>query len=303
MAKHTDVQVDEPVRQEPSAQIFTGGDMDNLDDSNRLHAQAIPAIMACQIVLMGTFQAYRVRGGAMRKNLQLLHPGETFHALVLAADPDTVAELQVKKIKHGGVLFMATMGTALGRVSDNLADCCGPKRNKGLGPFADVAAVQQNAEMVQVQRSNTTPTPEAAQPAPPVEPETAHAPAANAVMRQVQQDLAVGGLALHVAIMDSMLVAAAAQIRQPVCTATEPMLSPTHQATPPPSHSKAAPLQPPLAAPRPTTPPAHLLVPLPLPYALAQAHQPDAAAWQSPTSDADVLPATGAWLPMAGTQR
>ena len=45
-----------------------------------------------------------------------------------------------------------------------------------------------------------------------MEPATAHALAANAVMRQVQQDLAVGALTLHVAVMDSMLVAADAQI-------------------------------------------------------------------------------------------
>ena len=110
VAKYTDVQIDGPVRLEPGAQIFTGSDLDNLDDSNQLHAQAIPAIVACQIVPMGTFKAYRVHGGPLRKGLQLLHPGDTFHALVLVDDPDTVTELRVKEIKHGRLVVASILG-------------------------------------------------------------------------------------------------------------------------------------------------------------------------------------------------
>ena len=57
--------------------------------------------MACQLVVMGAFEASRVNGGSLREDLHLLHPGEAFDPLVLADDPDTFVEVKVKEIKNG----------------------------------------------------------------------------------------------------------------------------------------------------------------------------------------------------------
>ena len=65
------------------------------------------------------------------------------------------------------------------------------------------AALRQSEAKAQTQRLGRPPTPGAAQTAPPVGPETAHAPAASAMMRPVQQDPAMGALATHLAIMES----------------------------------------------------------------------------------------------------
>ena len=42
-----------------------------------------------------------MRRGPLRRDLLLLHPGAAFDVLVLADDPDTVTELQVKEITNG----------------------------------------------------------------------------------------------------------------------------------------------------------------------------------------------------------
>ena len=110
VAKCTGVQVDEPAWLEPDARVFPRGDLDHLADSTLLRAQAIPTVVACQVVLMGTPEAYCVHGGPLRKDLLLLHPGDAFDILALADDPDTVTELQLKEVKNGRLARTSMFG-------------------------------------------------------------------------------------------------------------------------------------------------------------------------------------------------
>ena len=175
LAKYTGVQFDEPVWFKAGAHIFPEGGPDYLGSLNVGHAQSILAFVACQFVRMGAFEAYCVKGGPLRVDLDLLHGGEAFNPRVLDDDPHTFAELQVKKIKNGRLAismfgyYVQAIATGEGPIecwashianpfavrgitSANVTQFApshvamfvtaawyGPQRNKWLGPFSDAS--------------------------------------------------------------------------------------------------------------------------------------------------------------------
>ena len=94
------------------AMIFGSDGLNHMGAIVLVRAYTTLAVLACQVVLMGAIEAYRVNSGPFGgRDLDLVYPGgKQFDPLGLADDPYVAAELKVKPIRKGHLALLSVFG-------------------------------------------------------------------------------------------------------------------------------------------------------------------------------------------------